>query len=314
MNYKSRKRTYGMGRMLHKRKTGKSAAIRFFCIVLACLTIQGCAGQNRGETETAETVVFGTEESQAFSQESDTNETEENRTETAGETEIAGPETAASQEAGTESFAETQEELPEESFVAQLDVADEVTQLIVVETETADSREAVVTMHQLTDGRWEEILRTDGYVGYNGIDKEEQGDRKTPTGLYAVSTPFGLGADPGSREPYTQVDEHYWWVGDGNSRYYNQLVRDDVEGRDWDEAFGEHLVDYGDSYRYCLFIEYNMERVPGKGSCIFLHCNGQNPYTMGCVSIPEEDMIFVLQNVGDNCRILIDTTANLDKY
>ena len=198
--------------------------------------------------------------------------------------------------------------------MADLEVADEATQLIVVETDTAESREAVVTMHQLTDGRWEEILRTDGYVGYNGIDKERQGDRKTPTGLYHVSTPFGLGSDPGSREPYTQVDEHYWWVGDSDSRYYNQLVRDDVADRDWNEEFGEHLIDYGDSYRYCLFIEYNTQGIADKGSCIFLHCNGQNPYTMGCISIPEEDMIFVLQNVGEDCYILIDTTENLANY
>ncbi len=303
--------------IIEKVKRGcKITGILLCCAGVIGLSAQGCAGQNGDAAH--ETVNFN--RSEAEEPEETMGEAKETTAETTGETaeETAEETMEETEEAAEETAMETTEAetemQEEESFVAQLDVADEVTQLIVVETETADSREAVVTMHQLTDGRWEEILRTDGYVGYNGIDKVQQGDQRTPTGLYGVSTPFGLGEDPGSREPYTQVDESYWWVGDGNSRYYNQLVQDTVEDRDWAEEYGEHLIDFGDSYKYCLFIEYNTEAVPGKGACIFLHCNGQNPYTMGCVSIPEEDMIFVLQNVGEDCRILIDTTENINSY
>ncbi len=204
---------------------------------------------------------------------------------------------------------------PEPSFAGRLSLSRELDQLIIVEAETNDSAAVVVTMHERQEGIWTEILRTDGYAGYGGIAKEREGDGRTPTGAYGLSVAFGTKPDPGSLLPYTQVDESYWWVGDYESRYFNQLCRDDAADRDWalDPAESEHLVEYS-GYEYCLFIEYNTEGAVGKGSCIFLHCIGDDPPTLGCIAIPEEDMIFVLQHMRDGCRILIDTTDNLPGY
>lgn len=172
-----------------------------------------------------------------------------------------------------------------------------------------------MTMHERQNGVWTEILRTKGYVGDNGIAKGQEGDGRTPTGVYGLSVAFGKNPDPGSILPYTQVDEAYWWIGDYESRYFNQLCRDDAADRDWelDPEESEHLVDYN-GYEYCLFIEYNTGGAVGKGSCIFLHCIGKNPCTVGCVAVPEADMIFLLQHIRGGCRILIDTAENLPGY
>ena len=225
-------------------------------------------------------------------------------------------ETVMETEMITQAVIETTEELrPEPSFAAQLKVAEDLEQLIIVEAHSRDGIEATVTLHEKKDGLWTESLNVDGYLGYGGIDKKKEGDGKTPTGLYNLSVAFGKKEDPGSLIPYTQIDEKYWWVGDYNSKYFNQLCHQDMKGRDWklDPAESEHLWDYK-GYNYCLFIEYNTEGEYKKGSCIFLHCIGQKLETLGCIAVAEEDMIFILQHLREGAKILIDTAENLTSY
>ncbi len=204
---------------------------------------------------------------------------------------------------------------PDPSFAAQVAAAADLEQLIVVEAHSREGITATVTMHEKQDGIWTEILRTDGYLGYGGIDKEREGDGKTPTGLYGLSVAFGKKEDPGSILPYTQIDEKYWWVGDYDSQYFNQLCHEDMEGRDWelDPTVSEHLWDYK-GYNYCLFVEYNTEGIDQKGSCIFFHCIGEKLETLGCIAVAEEDMIFILQHLKEGAKILIDTPENLSSY
>lgn len=66
-------------------------------------------------------------------------------------------------------------------------------------------------------------------------------------------------------------------------------------------------------YQYCLNISFNEEGAPGRGSAIFLHCFGPAmPYTGGCVAIPEYIMVQVMQNVREDCVVVIDTMENLN--
>ena len=54
-----------------------------------------------------------------------------------------------------------------------------------------------------------------------------------------------------------------------------------------------------------MFIDDNKEHTYGKGSAIFLHCFGDYPFTLGCISIAEENMVKVLRTVDANARICI---------
>ena len=59
-------------------------------------------------------------------------------------------------------------------------------------------------------------------------------------------------------------------------------------------------------------ISYNEACTPGLGSAIFLHCFGPyKPFTGGCVAIPENQMIKVMQNVKPDCVVVIDSLENL---
>lgn len=207
---------------------------------------------------------------------------------------------------------ETETDTPDSNWVAELDVALETTQLLVI---AANGTYAEVSLHtQDAQGIWVENFSVTGRVGKNGIGKVSEGDGKTPTGKYRFMKAFGILPDPGiSALPYLQVDESHHWVDDSNSQYYNQCVStNDVEA-DWSSS--EVLFATGQAYNYALAINYNEACVPGVGSAIFLHCPSADfGTTAGCIAIPEENMIVVMQLLQDDCVIIIDTEREIFEY
>lgn len=187
------------------------------------------------------------------------------------------------------------------SFAAGYAAASQYSQLVIVQS---NGTRATVTMHELQDGVWTEILRTDGFVGSNGVGEASEFTSATPQGTFPLYFAFGINPNPGTKVPYLQVDEYDYWVGDSSSPFYNQHARADSD-TEWDKSESERIIDYPTAYGYCLFIGYNIEGVPGKGSCFFLHCSNGRP-TAGCVSVPEPDMAFILRNICEDCGIVIE--------
>lgn len=216
-------------------------------------------------------------------------------------------------ESETSEYTVTEEELVEEevvinSWVADLDVAETANQIIIV---AADGSSATVSMHnKAEDGTWTEILNTDGKIGRNGIGKTKEGDGKTPTGVYRFLFGFGNMPDPGCGLNYTQVDDSYYWVDDSDSAYYNQFVSTDGVAKDWDSA--EHIASVKSSYNYVLALDYNVDCVPGAGSAIFMHCTPTGG--AGCIAVPEEKMVEIMQNVKDGCVVVIDSVEGVKGY
>lgn len=149
--------------------------------------------------------------------------------------------------------------------------------------------------------RWKKILACPGYVGRNGIGKAREGDVRTPTGTFRIGEAFGILDDPGTELAYTKVNRWLYWSGEYGT--YNKMV----DSRELGHAPGnsEHLADYVPHYHYALDIGYNRKCVYGKGSAIFLHCFGTNPYTGGCIAVSEENMKTILQNATKRTRICI---------
>ena len=154
---------------------------------------------------------------------------------------------------------------------------------------------------------------TPGFVGKNGLCADadhKEGCGQTPVGVYHFNKAFGIASDPGCSIPYIQVDENTYWSGDPE-RFYNQMV--DI--RDVPELLmddSEHIVHYKFEYQYCLNISFNEDGTPGRGSAIFLHCFGlKKPWTGGCVAVPENIMKLIMQNVTEDCVVVIDTLENL---
>ena len=178
-----------------------------------------------------------------------------------------------------------------------------VNQIILVEqSETGASAATLFLLDKNEKGEWQEQLQCKALLGKNGIDKVREGDVRTPTGDFGFLMAFGAKDDPGSLVPYTKLTNTMYLCGD--KEYYNQFI--DVSRLDHRcSGNSEHLLSYVPQYNYALFIDYNKERIFGKGSAIFLHCFGSYPFTLGCVSVAEENMVKILRTVDANARICI---------
>ncbi len=172
---------------------------------------------------------------------------------------------------------------------------------------------AWISMHEKDEnGEWKMILSTPGYIGRNGLGKTREGDGRTPVGSFSFNRAFGIAPDPGCAIPYVQADEDSYWSCDmRRGMRYNELVSLE-ELPELNTAVSEHIVDCEYEYQYCLNISYNAEGRSGAGSAIFLHCLGsRRPYTGGCVAIPMDQMLFVMQHVRPDCVVVIDSLKRL---
>ena len=210
---------------------------------------------------------------------------------------------------GSDEAEEAREESPE--WVGALKEAGEAEQLFVVAA--VGETTAWVSMHEKDEnGVWKEVMTTPGYIGKHGLGKTREGDAKTPTGTFSFNYAFGIADDPGCALEYQKVTEDDYWSGDQREGYgYNQMVSiKDLPDLAMDDS--EHIIDYTHEYQYCLNVSYNEDGTPGLGSAIFLHCLGAfKPYTGGCIAIPQDQMLTVMQNVREDCVVVIDSLREL---
>ena len=209
-------------------------------------------------------------------------------------------------------LAESEEDQPDSpAWIADLGGEKGASQLFVVAG--VGKTTAYVSFHEKDEnGVWKEFMTTPGFIGKNGLGKTKEGDGKTPVGTFRFTAAFGIAADPGCAIPYRQVTEDDYWSGDvrGGCGYNTMVSILDLPDLDTDNS--EHIVEYDVHYQYCLNISYNEACTPGLGSAIFLHCLGPyKPYTGGCVAIPQDQLIKVLQRVDPNCVVVIDSLQNL---
>ena len=180
--------------------------------------------------------------------------------------------------------------------VNTLEAAKDATQLIVVIGNRQDPAKSRLDWYKRdADGKLVQVMSKEAVSGMNGITTQKQeGDKKTPAGVYRFTMAFGLKANPGTILPYHQIVDGDYYVDDGNSQYYNQLANTKQVQKDW-----------------------NSECTPGKGSAIFLHCpkSWNNTGTSGCISIPEEDMKQVVCQVDAGTKIVVvQDEADLANY
>lgn len=300
--------------IIHKEINVKKTIILTLLLVTA-LAANGCGNKkNVTDMKDKETTVSAVQQetTQLSTQETKQSDTQEITPEQTMNSETQQEETTEESKTVvaaevTDSSPTTYETVPQaaepdnNSFAAGYAAASQYSQLVIVQS---NGTRATVTMHELQDGVWTEILRTDGFVGSKGVGEASEFTSATPQGTFPLYFAFGINPDPGTKVPYLQVDEYDYWVGDSSSPLYNQYARADSD-TDWDKSESERIIDYPTAYGYCLFIGYNIEGVPGKGSCFFLHCSNGRP-TAGCVSVPESDMAFILRNIGEDCGIVIE--------
>lgn len=180
------------------------------------------------------------------------------------------------------------------------------TQVIIVKVDekTQNLNVADVKMCEKVNNKWITIMKTNGFIGKNGLGKEKEGDLKTPVGLYEIGIAFGIKDDVNTKLDYYVLTPNMYWICDENSKYYNKFIDKTKVEKDWNESKNEHLIEEKIAYKYAIEIKYNKECKIGKGSAIFIHCIKNGP-TAGCVAIPTADMKFILENINRDAKIYI---------
>ncbi|WP_308271672.1 L,D-transpeptidase family protein [Kitasatospora sp. SUK 42] len=161
----------------------------------------------------------------------------------------------------------------------------ETTQVVVATGQGKDTdRNAVVLWTRTPEGRWLAGETWQGHNGKNGWTTDHnEGDLRSPIGVFSLTDAGGRNSDPGSRLPYDK-DASFVVSGTG--------------------FFGDQLAG---SFDYVVAINYN--RVSGsspldprrpmgskKGGGIWLHVDHDGP-THGCVSIPEDKMAQLIRTL-----------------
>lgn len=171
------------------------------------------------------------------------------------------------------------------------------TQVLTVTATNQASTYATFNGFGLVNGTWTHVwgpwTARIGYNGFASVGQKAEGDGKTPQGTYGIQFMFGVNANPGVHSSYRLVNTYDYWNDDPASPNYNLWVDTQTTG----------LASAGNNpepmyqtpfYNYGAVIKYNVARVPGAGSAIFLHVTTGGD-TAGCVALPQNDLLQVLR-------------------
>lgn len=121
---------------------------------------------------------------------------------------------------------------------------------------------------------------------------KQEGDGKSPAGVFRISTAFGYAAQEpsGWKMPYLSLTPTVECVDDARSKFYNRVLDRATVTPDWKSS--EQMLRPDGLYRWGLVVDHNTDPVtPGSGSCIFLHIwMGAGVGTTGCTAMAQEQL------------------------
>ncbi len=126
-----------------------------------------------------------------------------------------------------------------------------------------------------------------------GEPVKREGDRRAPAGVFELPFLFGEGKDH-FRYPYRRMTDSSRCVDDPRSRNYNRVVDANRVPRDYRSS--ERMKFPSGLYRYGIFVDHNPRRIPGRGSCIFLHIRKPSGApTVGCTAMERPALVHVMK-------------------
>ena len=153
---------------------------------------------------------------------------------------------------------------------------------------------ALFNAFSLTDGswthKWGPWTARIGADGFADPGQQIEGDALTPQGSYGFQFMFGVNANPGVHFSWRHAYRYDYWDDDPNSARYNLWT----DTRYHNAGVSPEPMHNVPVYNYAAVIAYNLARVPGAGSAIFLHV-GDGQATAGCVSLPRADLLKIIR-------------------
>jgi D-alanyl-D-alanine dipeptidase len=178
-------------------------------------------------------------------------------------------------------------------------------QVVLVTTADWAALAATVQRFERTGANWTPVGKAmQARIGERGLawgsglhavprgsaERKGEGDRRAPAGVFRITGAFGAAEKTGGlRLPVTVLSPALEAVDDPASRHYNRIVdRARIAQPDWRSS--EKMSAIPD-YALGLVVAHNPQRVPGAGSCIFLHLwKPRRTGTAGCTVLRERDL------------------------
>ncbi len=185
-------------------------------------------------------------------------------------------------------------------FLASIALGQGFEQLVLVVSNEMNATTAILQRYE-KKALWEKVgenvsvtLGRSG-LGYSttSMPQKNEGDGRSPLGLFDIGSTFGYSSQSNSSMPYYHADEKLICVDDAGDRFYNKMAL--LDSKNLPKSF-ELMRRVDGVYTYGAVIEYNRQGVSGRGSCIFFHLNsvGKKP-TSGCTAMDEKPLLEMLQ-------------------
>lgn len=182
------------------------------------------------------------------------------------------------------------------------------TQVITVVAPSRSSTTAILQRWTKSGPAWSAVGGSvTAHLGSAGLTQHpSESVAATPLGSFTLTQAFGKLANPGTALPYVQTTPDDWWISQSGP-LYNTRQRCSSGCAFTQGDPNEHLYYETPYYDYAVVMDVNVNPVvQGAGSAFFLHVTDGGP-TAGCVSIPANDLVSLMQWLSPSAapRILI---------
>lgn len=184
------------------------------------------------------------------------------------------------------------------------DLASASDQLILVVGDGFNTTHAVLTRYEIRADSYRKVgepipvnlgrnglawgLGESGFHAKADEPVKQEGDGRSPAGIFTISKAFGYAPQFKTKMPYIQADAELICVDDSRSNDYNRIL--DRNNSNNPKSF-EWMRREDNLYKTGLVIDHNRERKKGAGSCIFFHIRkSKDAPTAGCSAMRETDL------------------------
>ena len=140
-------------------------------------------------------------------------------------------------------------------------------------------------------------------IGKKGINPNKiEGDYSTPKGLFNLRKLYfrkdrvGI---PNCKISKKNIKRDMAWCDDLKHKKYNEEIK--IRNKNLKENL--HRKDH--KYDYIISISHNEEKIPGKGSAVFIHLTDNYKPTAGCIALKKKDFEILLKLINKKTRIKI---------
>lgn len=179
-------------------------------------------------------------------------------------------------------------------------------QLVVVIAQDMNATSGMMVRYEKETGVYKAVSASVPVIlGRSGLGWDQgreplkrEGDGRSPAGLFDITATFGEDPTANSALPYWYADDRLICIDDVNDTRYNTMGY--LTPEDLPKSF-ERMRRDDAVYRNGAVIDYNGERVSGRGSCIFFHLNHLNKRpTAGCTAMEEQPLLELINWFDQN--------------